>query len=522
MNSNPSFYPKHLARQYVNVWSNQQASSRPPLQQQQQPRFDHHRPLEATRSLERHMEDRLTPPPSQDEWDRQRTVMNDEDHPRSSGNTKVFGGLPPPFIAAMKKLFDILDTDNTGRVCFVDIASNWSPDEHDSRLPPGVIPSLKKVTTADGYLTFERFCAGLKIAILRHDAAVKKKKKDDDKSIPDEESGCGEAMMALSPLSRTNSLPILPGNSPTNSDEVASYCGGKEAEAEEEAANNKAPSPAPSEPWGGERNYTLVGPPKPPRDPKRMSGVFKGLVGRAMSTNSLPASISNVNFGQHVPRQSEAPLFIWKAPPPPFVSLQANTNEPDNVVRRSGRRKAEYHHARRHTLQGGVDVAMMRRLNHWEEEKSMLEQGLQTINRAKDWYQSRLDEVNQRLRLTGDPTTAISAVEANQERLIFELCSLRELNQRLNCLVSSGKPGVFPAHINLEMESSNNNSNGPMAQLERRIERLQDQNKQLTQEVGRQSNRVTALEQEKRTLIRQLFQQSSASSTNTLSSPHVQ
>ena len=37
-------------------------------------------------------------------------------------------------------------------------------------LPSNIIPSLRKVTTPGGYLTFERFCAGLKIAILRHSA----------------------------------------------------------------------------------------------------------------------------------------------------------------------------------------------------------------------------------------------------------------------------------------------------------------------------------------------------------------
>ena len=37
-------------------------------------------------------------------------------------------------------------------------------------LPPNIIPFLRKVTTSGCYLTFERFCAGLKIAILRHSA----------------------------------------------------------------------------------------------------------------------------------------------------------------------------------------------------------------------------------------------------------------------------------------------------------------------------------------------------------------
>ena len=51
-------------------------------------------------------------------------------------------------------------------------------------------------------------------------------------------------------------------------------------------------------------------------------------------------------------------------------------------------------------------------------------------------------------------------------------------------------------------------------ELIRRIDRLQEQNRMLTCEVSRQSNRVTALEHDKRSLIKQLFQHSSSNSLN--------
>lgn len=51
-------------------------------------------------------------------------------------------------------------------------------------------------------------------------------------------------------------------------------------------------------------------------------------------------------------------------------------------------------------------------------------------------------------------------------------------------------------------------------ELVKRIERLQEQNRMLTDEVSRQSTRVTALEQDKRSLIKQLFQQSSSTNAN--------
>ena len=59
--------------------------------------------------------------------------------------------------------------------------------------------------------------------------------------------------------------------------------------------------------------------------------------------------------------------------------------------------------------------------------------------------------------------------------------------------------------MNLELTKNNSTQNSQNALLlERQVQRLKEQNKQLTQEVGHKSNQVTALEQEKRTLIKQL------------------
>jgi hypothetical protein len=37
-------------------------------------------------------------------------------------------------------------------------------------MPKNVVECLRKVSTSDGRLSFERMCGGLKIAILRHEA----------------------------------------------------------------------------------------------------------------------------------------------------------------------------------------------------------------------------------------------------------------------------------------------------------------------------------------------------------------
>ncbi|XP_071519352.1 uncharacterized protein [Panulirus ornatus] len=76
-------------------------------------------------------------------------------------------GLPKPFVNAMRTLFDIMDDQRTGYVKFSEIERRWQ-DDGAQGMPRGVLASLRKVTPPDGYLSFERFCAGLQISLLRN------------------------------------------------------------------------------------------------------------------------------------------------------------------------------------------------------------------------------------------------------------------------------------------------------------------------------------------------------------------
>ena len=75
--------------------------------------------------------------------------------------------LPQQFLASLRTLFDILDENKTGFVSLHDIETRWQVDGTEEGLPNGVLESLKKVTPQNGMLTFDRFVAGLKIALLR-------------------------------------------------------------------------------------------------------------------------------------------------------------------------------------------------------------------------------------------------------------------------------------------------------------------------------------------------------------------
>ena len=98
-----------------------------------------------------------------------------------------------------------------------------------------------------------------------------------------------------------------------------------------------SPSPAPSEPCFSLKSTTsqaTQGPPKPPRDPSRVSSLdirrnlpttfaMKNVAG---STTSLPAFVHSRT------------LTIWKAPPAPFVS-QSNLYENPSAVPYSNSRR---------------------------------------------------------------------------------------------------------------------------------------------------------------------------------------
>lgn len=90
--------------------------------------------------------------------------------------SSTLDGLPKQFVTAMRTLFDIMDDKRTGLVNFSDIENRWQ-DDGSKGLPKGVLESLRKVTPPNGMLTFERFCAGLKICLLRNQVEKRNEKR---------------------------------------------------------------------------------------------------------------------------------------------------------------------------------------------------------------------------------------------------------------------------------------------------------------------------------------------------------
>jgi len=139
-----------------------------------------------------------------------------------------------------------------------------------------------------------------------------------------------------------------------------------------------------------------------------------------------------------------------------------------------------------------------------EEERDVLKQGLQTVERARDWYQEQLAAVQASMRNLGKTgglgPEPVGSTEAARERLVFQFARIQEVNQHLQCLMSADMS--FPLSMNLAVRRPGQESD----QQGRQITRLKDQNKMLTEEVSKKSTAITVLEQEKSALIRELFQ----------------
>ena len=101
-------------------------------------------------------------------------------------------------------------------------------------------------------------------------------------------------------------------------------------------------------------------------------------------------------------------------------------------------------------------------------------------------------------------------IDAYQERINFLATRIQNLNQHLGTLRESAH--IFPFHMNLAIRPMNGlprqdpNQPKQLVVNPNLVNKLKEQNKLLTEEVSRKCERITQLEREKSSLIRELFQ----------------
>ncbi|XP_030362778.1 suppressor APC domain-containing protein 2 [Strigops habroptila] len=170
-------------------------------------------------------------------------------------------------------------------------------------------------------------------------------------------------------------------------------------------------------------------------------------------------------------------------------------------ARRHQRGRAEH---RRHTITNGVDFSMLKHMKELEQEKDFLLQGLELVERAREWYHLHIQFMQEHQRLLGkNKTSADFPPEGSQSHLGRLVPKLQEVNRCLGDLLSTtGKPANPNSALNRLVPVASPASAGS----QQAINMLKEQNRLLTKEVTDKSERITQLEQEKSALIKQLFE----------------
>ncbi|XP_018088027.1 suppressor APC domain-containing protein 2 isoform X3 [Xenopus laevis] len=122
---------------------------------------------------------------------------------------------------------------------------------------------------------------------------------------------------------------------------------------------------------------------------------------------------------------------------------------------------------RRHTITNGVDYSLLKKMKELEQEKDFLLQGLEMVERARDWYHQQIHIVQEQQRNLGKTQSSAPSPPTNTGQAVV--------------------PGA----------------SGQQVQA---VTMLKEQNRLLTKEVSEKSDRITQLEHEKSALIKQLFE----------------
>ncbi|KAL4703075.1 hypothetical protein ACJJTC_010549 [Scirpophaga incertulas] len=407
--------------------------------------------------------------------------------------------LPKQFVLAMRTLFDIMDDKHIGYVKLTDIENRWR-DDRTKGLPRGVIESLQKVASHDGLLTFERFCTGLKICLLRNQVENASNKVERLSSHVD---NAGVHSQTISQVHRPPSAPILDVNEEHNIDSNWNIINGSENSSQlrtismPQLVTQKDQDIADLRHHGSSASvskhepHRTFGPPKPPRLDKVVNERKEALKPNfpTEDTNFDSEEICNRKLDYEEISRSVEKQCRGLGDGRPANDSQINLRRP-----MSRRREP-----RRHTLHNGVDYNLLKRMKQIEQEKDILLQGLTAVEEAREWYLKQLTDVQEKMRYAGRMGAYVEPwSEAHQERLELLRARVFELNRQLGALAAGWRHGQLSLHMNLALPTtalkSNNNSTV-----------LKSQNRMLAEEVNRKNERISVLEREKSALIRELL-----------------
>ncbi|KMQ91892.1 hypothetical protein RF55_8188 [Lasius niger] len=263
----------------------------------------------------------------------------------------------------MRTLFDIMDDQNTGFVKFADIEGRWQ-DDGTQGLPKGILDSLKKVTPPNGMLSFERFCAGLKICLLQIQMEPDSKKHDSQLNRPPSAPILIPDSQNKAAWTSPNTATIRPNNAISQQRTLSMpqlLANRKDMNAQLELMDGRN--------IGEPKINKVYGPPKPPRTGAALEGRMMGSE-RNFDKSEIRTALQNWQMGlmmndEKEKRQLQAVNYRPDARTllrPARVlgdgkAVDIQTNQLGLQPKKPSSRRRE---PRRHTLQNGIDYNMVK------------------------------------------------------------------------------------------------------------------------------------------------------------------
>ncbi|XP_066437719.1 suppressor APC domain-containing protein 2-like [Eleutherodactylus coqui] len=142
---------------------------------------------------------------------------------------------------------------------------------------------------------------------------------------------------------------------------------------------------------------------------------------------------------------------------------------------------------RRHTLNSGIDYNTLRRMKELEQERDALLDGVQLVEKAREWYRERLQESVQQRDWQGTLDQAPPPPLLGSTLLV----QIQEVNRFLSDLISSSEK------VNRRQTPYSGKHPDPLVTL-------RSQNQLLTRELSTQNERIWKLQRENESLYREL------------------
>lgn len=269
--------------------------------------------------------------------------------------------LPKSFVSAMRKLFRIMDDQNTGYVKYSDIEERWQ-DDGTQGLPKGVLESLKKVTPPNGLLSFERFCAGLKICLvqIQSSGSSEARQRDCQPSRPPSAPILAESVNKPAWTS-PNTAAIRPNNaiSQQRTLSMPQLLGGRKE------TSNPPNETIETRNVAEMKNLKTYGPPKPPRTGAATEG--RALSSdRSIDKSEIRTVLQNWQMGLMMGEDKRQASANFQTDPRTLLrparalgdgkSVDLQNNQAGLPPKKMLGRRRE---PRRHTLQNGIDYNMV-------------------------------------------------------------------------------------------------------------------------------------------------------------------